>query len=76
MNTLQKTAATLGVMALTFAAVWLSFVVPWMEQVPRKYEAVFSHMARSAVAEAPGAIILIGAILLFMAYPFHRRFSR
>lgn len=55
MNTLQKIAAALGVMALVFAVVWLGFVVPWMEEIPRNYETVFSYMARSAVAEAPGA---------------------
>ena len=55
MNALQKTATALGVMALTFAAIWVSFVIPWMKEVPRNYEAVFSYMARSAVAERPGA---------------------
>jgi hypothetical protein len=63
MNTLQKTAAALGVIALTFAAVWLGFVIPWMEQVPRKYEAAFSYMARSTVAEAPGAPLAIESFI-------------
>ena len=51
MNGLQKILAAFGIMALACVVVWLGFVLSRIEEVPANYEATFSYMAPSVIAE-------------------------